>query len=784
MDNAINLNSSNESLLEKIGSWAVAGIAFLMPVFFIPSAVFPFQFSKVLVVLVGVVLILTVFSIRVLRKGNISFLWSKLLIPLLALPIAYFISSVFSPVPSVSLFGFQLDQDTFGFIALMSILAFATTLVVRTEKRIFSTLFALMIAGWGVLLFQIIQIVFKNPILPSLFSSPIANTVGSWNDLSLFIGLIAALSIFALETLNLAKLSKVLLGITLAVSLFFLAVANFQLAWILVSLVAFVMLIAAFTRKRPVAAEDGSAPSFGTKGILSIVVFAIAVFFLFFGGTVQNPGPSTVLQDNFNIQALDVRPSVVGTLTVLQSTYTKSPVFGSGPNTFSSEWLASRPAEIVATPFWNVAFTSGFGSIPTSFATGGVLVAFAWLLLIGFLLFTTVRALLTAPMRTDRSYLLIAATSLGSLFLLVAHVFYVPSQGLTALLFLFIGLFIASLRSTDLARPVSISFTDSPRLGFLSVLLVAVSLVVSLVSLYGTGAVYAAGIQEGKAVLSANSGDLDGAIVAVTKAAQLSPQDRYFRMLTAIYVAKMNEVAQTGTPDKKTQDEFQAYLAAGVDASQRAVSANSLNADNWLSRASVYETVVPLKITGAYENAIETLKEAEKRNPRTPEVDYRIASLEAFSGKFEDARKSAESAVQKKADYTPAILLLAQLALNEGRINDAIDSVNSAIVFNPNNSQLLYQLGLLQLEAKKYAEAGDSFESALLITPDYANASYFLGQTKVLLNQPDEALLIFKSLQEKNGDNATLKAVIEALEKGENPFSEGTVAPQESTTGI
>lgn len=784
MENTMNSTVSNESLLEKIGSWAVAGIAFLMPVFFIPSAVFPFQFSKVLVVLVGVVLILTVFAIRVLRKGNLSFLWSKLLIPLLILPVAYFISSVFSPVPSVSLFGFQLDQDTFGFIALMSILALATTLVVRTEKRIFSTLFALMIAGWGVLLFQIIQLIFKNPILPSLFSSPIANTVGSWNDLALFIGLIASLSIFALETLKLAKLSKALVGITLLVSLFFLAVANFQLAWILVSLVAFIMLISAFTHRKHVAPQDGAAPSFGTKGILSIVVFAIAIFFLFFGGTTQNPGPATALQDSFNIQALDVRPSMAGTLSVLQNTYTRNPVFGSGPNTFSSEWLITRPAEITETPFWNVAFNAGFGSIPTSFATGGILVAFAWLLFIGVLLFTAVRALLTAPMRTDRSYLLIAATSLGSLFLLVAHIFYVPSQSLTAMLFLFVGLFIASLRSTDLTKPVSISFIDSPRLGFLSVLLVAVSLVVSLVSLYGTGSVYAAGIQEGKAVLSANAGDLDASIVAATNAARLSPQDRYFRMLTALNIAKMNEVAQKGSADKKTQDEFQTYLAASVDTSQRAVSANPLNVDNWLSRASVYETVVPLKITGAYENAIEALKEAEKRNPRTPEVDYRIASLEAFSNKFAEARKSAESAVQKKSDYTPAILLLAQLALNEGRIDDAINSVNSAIVFNPNNSQLLYQLGLLQLEAKKYIEAMDSFESALLITPDYANASYFLGQTKVLLGKRDEALLIFKALQEKNSDNEALQKVIAALEKGENPFEGGTVAPQEPSTGI
>lgn len=779
MEDGINTVSARGSMFERVAGYVVGGVALLLPLFFIPDAVFPFQFSKVAVALVGVVVVLGIFSLQVLRKGSVSFLWSKLILGLLVLPLAYLVSSIFSPVPVVSLFGYQLDQDTFGFIALAAMLALATTLVIKSEKRIFSTLMAVMVSGWAVLVFQAIQLFFKAPLLPSLFTSPVANTVGSWNDLALFIGLIAVLALFALETFTLDRVAKMLLSATLVVALSFLAVANFQLSWILVSSVAFVMLLSAFTRRRPGGESVGAPmPALGKQGIISCLVLVVGVFFVFFGGTL-----ATGLQNNFGIQALDVRPSVQGTLSVLEHSYGTNAVFGSGPNTFDSEWLTARPAQILATPFWNVAFKSGSGSIPTSFVTGGVIVALAWLLLIGLFLYSAVRALLTAPMKADRSYLLIAATALGSFFLMVAHIFYVPSQGLTLLFFLFLGLFVASLRGTTLARPVSISFSESPRLGFLSVLVVAVSLVVSLVSVYGAGEVYASAVYEGIAVLRSNAGKLDEAVTAVTHAAELSPQDRYYRMLTALELAQLNALVQKGGSDKKTQDEFQAGLARAVTASQNAIAANPMNFDNWMSRASVYEAVVPLNIAGASEKALETLEEARKRNPNTPEVDYHVASLKAFARDNAGVRASAEASLARKADYTPSILLLAQLALSEGRLDDAIVSVNSAIVFNPGNSSLLYQLGLLQLQAKKYQDAVDSFDAALAITPDFANASFFLGQANVSLGKKDEALVLFKALQVKNPDNATLTDVIAALEKGEDPFAGGTVAPSETPAG-
>jgi len=770
MQDSTNSVTQSQSILGKLSGYIVVGLAFLIPVFFIPNASFPFQFSKVFLVLVALVVLWLLFSVQTLRKGALSFTWSRFMFALLLVPAAYLIASIFSPVPSVSFFGYQLDQDTFSFAALAAILAIVTALVIKSEKQIFSVLFGFLIAGWVVLVFQSIQLFFKSPILPALFTSPAVNTVGSWSDFALFIALLASLILLAMEALTLSALALIVLSVTLVLALFVLAIANFSLAWLILGGVAFVMLILTFTRNRGRALGN----TLRASGIAACLTLVIAVFFVFFGVELGNN-----LQNYFQVQSLEVRPSMQGTLGILEHVYEKNAFLGSGPNTFSQTWLVARAPEIVATPFWNVDFVAGFGSIPTSFITGGIVVGLAWLTFILWFLYTAARALFTVPAGEDRSYFLIAATSLASVFLMLAHIFYVPSAGLSLLMFLFIGLFIASLKGTAFARPINIVFSESPRFGFLSVLVVAVTLVVSLVSLYGAGEVYASALQEGKTVLRSNAGDLAGATAAATQAAALSPQDRYYRMLTTLALARLNEIVQKGGSDKAAQDAFQAGLSDAVTASTAAINANPTRFSNWMSRASVYETVVPLKIEGAYEKAVETLEEARKYNPSSPEVDYHIANLKAFKNDTAGARTAALAALAKKADYTPAILLLAQLSLNEGKIDDAIAAVNAAIVFTPQDSSLKYQLGLLELSAKRYEKAAASFMAALAITPDFANASFFLGQADVFLGKKEEALVIFKALQEKNADNATLKGVIDALEKGENPFESGTVAPTE-----
>jgi tetratricopeptide (TPR) repeat protein len=747
-------------------AYFVSVFAFLIPFFFIPNATYPFQFTKILLALAVVVLAFLAFSVKALRSRSFSLDWSWLSLSFIILPIVYGIAAIFSSVPGLSFLGYQFDQDTFGFITLASALALVTTLSIRSEGKIVSVLLGLLAGGWIAFLFQYIQILFGVPISFGLFTTPVQNLIGSWNDLALFASLLGSLSLLSLETLSLSTLRKIILGVTLLLSIGILALVNFSLAWILLGVVAFSTLIFSFMRPR----EEGMGESVrGTRSAASFVVLIAVVFFVLFGS-----GVSTSLQGQFKISSLDVSPSFQGTMNVLSHVYAKSPIFGSGPNTFGNQWFAARPPETLATAFWATEFNAGIGYIPTAVTTGGIVVALGWLLLIVLFVITAIRALLSAPASDERSYFLLATTAVGSAFLLVAHFFYDPSATMTLLLFLFLGLFVSSLRVTRHLRTLSVSFSESPRLGFLSVLLIAITLLLSLAAVYRVSESYAATIDASYAIVRSNANDIDGALVAMNRAIALYPNDLYYRNATAIELGRLNALVQSGANDAATQKAFQDGLAQAISFANQAVSFDGSSYANQMNRASVYEAVVPLGIQGASESAMGALEEARKLNPSSPEVDYQEAALKEFAKDHAGAKTSAEAAIAKKADYTPAILLLAQIALNQGNLNEAIRSLQSALVFNPGDSSLLYEIGLLELQNSDYQDAATAFQAAINASPDYANAKFFLAGADLFLGKKDEALSLLNEVRAGNEGNATLESVIAAVQKGLNPFASST----------
>ncbi|MBY0539293.1 tetratricopeptide repeat protein [Patescibacteria group bacterium] len=751
----------------------VAGLAFLIPIFFLPIDGAVFQFSKVMLALLAVTVLFILFALNTFKTRSLSIPVSFTLFTLLALPFAFLASAFFSGHPQASLFGYQIDSDTFGFIALCVSLTVVVLLSIQHAKQVFAVLLGVLAAGVVVILFQAVQFFFGG-VPVAYFDSPISNLIGGWNGLAVFFGLLATLALVSLESLSFTRVSGFVVNAALAISIGMLAIINFNVVWSLVALISFAVFVHALTRS---FGRGGHGADIGMKGAAAGLVVIISLFFLFAGN-----GVALSLQNALNIQSLEVRPSVEGTVAVMQSVFAKSPVFGTGPNTFAFEWFESRPESIVATPFWDIAFSAGFGAIPSSVATGGAVLALMWLLVIGTLLSLVTKALLSAPEGNEQAYFVIVTTAVGTLYLLLVHLFYVPDQGLTLLMYLFIGLFLASLRGTRLSNELHITFAKSPRAGFFAVLVILLLSVASLVSLYGGSTVFASTMRSQDAVNRSLQGDFEGARTSILSALSLSEQDRYYRTLVAIELSRLSALVTEGSSDEVAQVKFRELLSNAINAGQRATDLDSKNYQNWLSRASVYASVVPLGIEGSGETAEEALKEARKYNPQTPEVDYRMAQIRLAINDADGATDFAQAALKKKADYTPAILLLAQVSFNEGRLSDAIDSVTSAVVLEPNNAQLIYQLGLLQLQAKRYTDAKTSFEQALAINPEYANASFFLGQAYVFLNRLTDALIQFKSLQEENPDNTTLTSVISALEAGENPFDVPVESPDDVKT--
>ena len=763
---APNVDVVKKSFL-NISTKLILALVFFVPVLVIPISNFPFQFTKTTVVLVVTLILLGLFLKKIVHEKQINFFFSPLLISFFALPIVYLISSIFSSQPGASFYGYQLGTDTFGFI-LFGVVLVSLILVNLTKKsQIFLVLMSILVSAIVVYLFQLTQVFFGAPLPVASLNNPIVNLVGRWNDLGVFAGLIGSLSLLAIESFPLQKREKVIVLATFLISTFFIVLVNLNEVWVLFGVVSLAVFILSLAKGH---FSELNKISFSLSTILAGLGLLLSVFFLFFGG-----GAATRIQNTFGINALEVRPSIEGTLDVLSGVYKESPIVGSGPNTFSSNWLLYRPEGVMQTPFWNTNFGTGSGIIPTSFVTGGILVALGWVAFSLLLIYTIFKALFSAGSGSGRSYMLTAITALGSFYLLVIHYVYSPSQSLTILFFIFFALFLSSIRDTNLMKLISLSGVDSPRVSFGFMLGAVFIGILSLGILYDTGKTYLSILNHEKAIQLANSGNYEESSRYIERAISLRAQDRYYRTASLIQVSKLNSVVQGGASSEEAQTDFQNALAGAIQYTGFAIQNNPDRFENWFARALVYATVVPLRIDGAYENALATLEEARIRSPKSPEVDLRLAEVHQAQGSSELARNAIAVALDKKADYTQAILFKARIELSEGELDEAIESVRGAVFFEPQNPVLLYQLGILFLQDENYSDATSAFELALQSQPDYANAAFFLAQSYSFLDRIDDAFNIMDQLSILNPGNETVLGYRDQLADGINPFKQGEI---------
>lgn len=745
---------------------AVSVLVFLVPVLVIPFGGAPFLFSKTVLVALLAFVLLASFTVRTLKRGSLEIPWSWLSFTIVLLPTGYLISAIFSSHPALSFWGYQLDPDTFGFIALASGAALLVSLSVRVRAKIIVPFLAFLFSAWVVFLFQLIQIFFGAPF--PTFIDVTSNLIGSWNEFGIFAGLVASLTLLVVAALPLSRIHYTLISATLAVALFFLVIVNFTEVWVAIAAIAFVMLVYTLTSQYFMRPGSGSAQHV----ILPSIILALALFFAFAGG-----GTASALQNALSIRTLDVRPSIQGTLAVLEGVYRESPLVGSGPNTFNTEWLKYRPKAVITTPFWGTHFNAGSGAIPTAASVGGIVVGLAWLILLVALVYTAVRALIIVPVSGDRIYFLTALAALGATYLAVMHVLYAPGSGTTIMFFIMLGLLIASLKDSPLARSFKISFSASPRIGFLAVLAILLFLVAGLGALYGIGQTYASTVLYNHAVATSNTGDFNRAQSFLAQALAFAKEDQYYRAASVVDLARLSSIIQSGKVDAVTQTDFRDTLTSAVKNANAAVEADPARFENWLIKADVYGTAVPLRIEGAYDNTIAALESAQKLSPLSPEVDFRMAQAMAGNGDTSGARTAIITALEKKADYTDAILLLAQIELSDGNLGKAIDSVKAAVYFEPTNVTLLYQLGVLLIANREYQDAATALEAALSVDSSFANAKFYLAEAYAFLKRTDEAVKLMTELASQNPGNTVVSEYRTLLEAGTNPFLTSTTPP-------
>lgn len=755
--------------VDGIAGTALAVVAGLLAFFVIPSSSFPFQFTKIALIGLTALAVLACFIVGRMQERRIRLPRVMLFYALWVIPLAYVLSALFSSNVWLSLTGAGIGTDSAVFIALLAVLFSVEVFLVRSKDKILQHYIAILGGGILLALFQLLRLFLpENWLTLGVLSAKTTTLLGSWNSLSIFFGLIIVLALITLISVRVEGMLRWIITAAIGLSLVFIGIIDYSFTWWVVGLFALAVFVYSIS-----VGSYGKGNGNYTSGMsfAALVVLAFAIIFIAGGARLQ-----TAISGGLGIQYVEVRPSWQSTVDLTRQTLKDNFFFGTGPGTFGKQWLQNKPEGVNQTSFWNIDFGSGIGFIPSGVATMGIVGLFAWLLFFAAFLFTGWKTLLRSGSGEDTvAYYLSLSSFIGALYLWVAAIFYTPGPVLLALAFIFTGLFVASLRLREgLVSEWAISFVETPRLGFLAVLMLTIAFLGSVAGIFSIGEVLASNVFFQKAVVTLNqTGDLGKAENYISRAISFGAEDQQYRLLAAVNVAKINQLANaTDKPPEELRAEFQSALGNAVAAGQAATNLDPKNYQNWLTLAQVYQSVVPLNIQGAYENAQRAYDEAIALNPHSPVLFYSQAQLASVAGKMAEAETYVIKAIQEKGNYTDAIFLLSQIQINQGKITEAITAVEAATIIDPNNAVAFFQLGVLRYSKQDYRGTVTALEQAVALSPNYSNARYFLGLAYANLDRKDDAVKQFEAIETLNPESQEVKTVLQNLRAGKEPFSQ------------
>ncbi|OGZ13962.1 MAG: hypothetical protein A3J08_04690 [Candidatus Lloydbacteria bacterium RIFCSPLOWO2_02_FULL_51_11] len=319
---------------------------------------------------------------------------------------------------------------------------------------------------------------------------------------------------------------------------------------------------------------------------------------------------------------------------------------------------------------------------------------------------------------------------------------------------------------------LSFSYTNDPRVGFATVLLLVACLIGTVVSGYFVvKRVVAFYYYADARAAFEERGDIARADYALGKAVQFHTADLFYRSLVDVRLAQIQRLfSEEGLDQEVLRTRFQELFGSAVALGNAAIEEDATDYVNWFTRARTYSALVPLEIPGAYESAKEALRGARERNPQSPQLVLDEARLEIAHGAKEEGRKRIQEALALKNNYSDAIFVLAQLDIDAGNAKGAIQSLEQAAYLNPNDSGVFFRIGLLKYDIKDYAGARDALRRAVEIIPEYANARYYLGLTNFALGDIPAAIAEFEAIAKTNPGNTEIGHIIERLKGGQSPF--------------
>ena len=761
--------------------FSLYSLIFLLPLFFLPFSFESYEFNKqyLLFFLVSLAF-LSWLAKMIFCDKEIRFRRTPLDIPVLAFMLVSILSAVFSIDKTSSFFGFygRFSDNLVGILSL-GLLYFLITNNVKslkdddqkTEKTpkpatidvilrafFWSVFFVLLTVYFSI--FGVWQILSKYVNFFQNFGR-MFNTISVYLEpVALFFAVSLMLIVVTLFQNKNSKLKKFFLFLLLFLSVIFLIIVDFSVAWAVLGISLTLFLVFAFWSR-----------IFREKVnwlLIPIFLVLISIFFTFFSVSKYRLFVSGAnILDHQREILLDQKTS----WQVSWGAIKHYPILGSGIGTFSMDFSQFRPKRLNETNFWQIRFSKAGNQISELISTRGILGFLSWLTIVGLFLIISYYFLKKlkkekTPANNYQLYFIFTFISL-----ILCQIFYYQNTTLDFIFWLVLGCGVISWQAP--AREKIFSFNNFPEIGLIFNIFLIIIIGIVLLSWFF-------GIRFYLADVKYKEGILNNQLEYIEKAASLNKIFPTYKIaLSQIYLVSASNELQKSAGEQDIQ-KIQNHFAKAIDESKIAVQRSQKWVATFENLGKTYRDISSFT-TGADQFAIDNFQKALELEPFNPVFYTEIGKILLKNNKIDEAKEKIGKALDLKNDYLDAKIQLALISEKEGKPQEAISSlekiVNEDIIkdpYNASNIEAIYQLGRLYYNNDRTDDAIQTLQLALKIFPNHSNSLYILALAYEKKGNKEEAIKTLEKVSELNPDIQEIKSKIEELK---NPLLAPTPTP-------
>jgi len=408
------------NLSNVVISYGVIILAFLTPLFFLPTTSEFYEFNKQTLLVGGAVFLLLIWAIKMVAQRRFLITRTPLDLPLIIFALIYVLATIFSTDWFVSLAGFypRFWGSTVSILSLI-ILYFTAVSNLRSRTLVTNALLALVIGTVVAALLNILHFfglyVFSETWAQNRSWTPLASV----NNLAFLISLVIPLTIGLLIYFKETTIRAFLTACLIILFGSFVAI-NLLGAWIALFFGALASLL--FWNK--ISLDNEAKTSLIVTGVFWI--FAVFLFMTSWGQSTLksyiNRSEVKEGKEKIELNKEISLPAGAG-WNITTSALGERPILGSGPATYFYNFTAYKPFGLNNTAFWDLRFDRSSSEIFTLASSVGVLGLLSFLLIFFAVVRASYRYLTTAVESSLEVFIFASAAAFmaGSFFLNSSH---------------------------------------------------------------------------------------------------------------------------------------------------------------------------------------------------------------------------------------------------------------------------------------------------------------------------------------------------------------------------